>query len=103
MVLEWVPSVGALATVPPRVAALSDAQAERLRKALTLLDIDQSGDLSRAELIDTLHTAEDYQHGDATARAEALLEEHGGLTPPEVRPTPRSNAPLAAAASSTSP
>ena len=41
MVLEWCPSVAALATLPPRVAVLTDAQSERLKKALMLLDVDQ--------------------------------------------------------------
>ena len=52
MVLEWCPSVSDVSAMPPSVAVLTEAQSERLKKALTLLDVDQSGDFSHTELSD---------------------------------------------------
>ena len=56
MVLDWVPSLRALAPAPPAAAALSPAQAERLKKALALLDLDESGAFDRDELRELLKT-----------------------------------------------
>ena len=70
MVLEWCPSAKAVQEQPPRVAELSERAKERLTKALNLLDVDGSGDLSRQELI-ARHSADELggrTHGDGEGR-----------------------------------
>jgi len=84
MVLEWCPSVSEVAAMPPRVAVLTATQSERLKKSLELLDIDQSGDFSRTELIDMLHSADDYERKEAATKAAKLLADEAGLTGPEM-------------------
>ena len=66
MVLEWVPSVGSLARVPPRVAPLTPEQGARLQAALELLDLHGDGMYDRVALARVLQAAEHTQPDDAT-------------------------------------
>ena len=71
MVLEWVPDTTQLRTLPSATGALSAAQEERLRRALSLLDLRSRGGTDTSmrfgphELREALQSAEDLMLTDA--------------------------------------
>ena len=79
MVLEWVPSVEKLASLPTGNAAMSAAQRARLASALKLLDFDSSGSYERGQLREALRSAEDLQLSEA--ELDELVETYGAASP----------------------
>ena len=80
MVLEWCPS--SRPSKSSRHAWLSRGAQRSGSQGLNLLDVDGSGDLSRQELIATLHSADDWAGArTVTAKAGSPLSE---LTQPEL-------------------
>ena len=75
-VLEWIPSVAALQSAPPRAAALTDEQEGRLRKALTMLDLRGRGEFGMAEVREALLAAEDLALSDE--ELQTLMDRAGG-------------------------
>ena len=57
MVMEWIPSLGSLGSLPQRISKLDDAQEQALQKAFDLFDADSSKDLNQVELKHAIRNA----------------------------------------------
>ena len=61
MVMDWVPDLTQLRWQPAQQSTLTAGQETRLQNALSLLNLNGSGEFAAAEVMETLKSAEDIQ------------------------------------------
>lgn len=89
MVLEWVPDLSEVCSLPPKASELTAEQEARLSNSLSLLDMSDRGSYGLRELREALRSSEDLQLTDA--ELTPLLHSGGDLTYQQACPrAPRS-------------